>query len=138
MDVRLGTASKTCCCQDEFPSILLSCFLRQTLFANKDTKAKDDAVFKQQRIVEDNKGSSSEDTGPSRGVDQVCLCTDGLTEISGAQALLSQGLPDKIDDAWLHLNFRQMMDNCFISMSKVLHVEYLYWKIIDDLSQTQN
>lgn len=90
------------------------------------------------RVVEDNKGSSSEDTGPSRGVDQACLCTDGLTEISGAQALLSQGLPGKTDDAWLHLNFRQMMDNFFISMSKVLHVEYLYWKIIDDLSQTQN
>lgn len=127
IDVRVGTTSRTCCCQDECPFILSSCFLRQTLFANKNKKAKDDVLFKQQRVVEDNKGSSLGDTLALLGwLTRSVYVQVGLLRFQGHRHCYSQGLPDKIDDAWLHLNFRQMMDNFFISMSKVLHVEYLY------------
>lgn len=86
----MGTASRTCCCQDEFHSILLSCFLRQTLFANKDTKAKDSAVFKQQRVVEDNKGSLWERHG-LLGVDQVCYVQMDLLRFQGHRHCYPRG-----------------------------------------------
>ena len=85
IDVRVGTISRTCCCQDECPSILLSCFLRQTLFANKDKKAKDDALFKQQRVVE---GNSSEDTLALQGWLTRSVYVQMDFEISEVQALL--------------------------------------------------
>ena len=75
-------------------SSLLTCFPWQTLFANKDKKAKGDTLFKQQqqRVVEDNRGSSSEDTLALLGwlTRSVYVQMDSL-RFQGHRALLLPG-----------------------------------------------